>query len=56
MHPVLASFDFSKMCMIHIASPHIIPAGWAIYNLLEVAPGKTNASQVEDSASLALLF
>lgn len=31
MHPVLSSFDFSKTCMIHIASPDIIPTGWPSY-------------------------
>ena len=31
MHLVLSSFNFSKMCMIHIASPNIIPAHWPHY-------------------------
>lgn len=31
VHPILSTLDFSKMCMIHIASPHIIPAGWPSY-------------------------
>jgi len=28
MDPVLASFDISKMCMIHITPPNIIPTKW----------------------------